>query len=163
MTSEERAPEDAPELVRAFAAAERERAFWQTATVSLTRRFPERFVAVVDTGADAPEGLHKIPLAEVVGTAVDLAGVEVLRRRALASGVPPTRFWVRFVTASTRRLILPVGSPARGRLQGQTARGQPHGRRLGGNGKRRRADHAFTHQALAIGVQAFAQVSPQLE
>src|SRR5262245_2362753 len=91
----ERSPDDEPEVTRAFATAVRERAFWEAHTAGLTLRFPEQFVVVADRGADDREGL---PVAEVVGTAVDLAGVEAHRRRALAAAVPPARLWVRFLS-----------------------------------------------------------------
>jgi hypothetical protein len=99
----ERAPEDEPELTRAFDAAVRERAFWETQAARLTRRFPEQFVVVIDSGADDRRGQ---PVATVGGTAVDLAGVEALHRRFLAEGVPAGRLWVRFLSPSARRLIL---------------------------------------------------------
>lgn len=99
----ERSPEEEPELTRAFAAAARERAFWEAHAAGLARRFPEQFVVVVDSGVDDAQGR---PVAEVVTTAVDLTGVEAHRRRALASGVEAGRLWVRFLSPSPRRLIL---------------------------------------------------------
>lgn len=99
----ERAPEEEPEITRAFATAARERAFWQARAAELTRRFPEQFVVVADTDDDDAEGQ---PVAEIVGTAVDLAGVEGLLRRAVAGGAPAAGLWVRFLSASARRLIL---------------------------------------------------------
>jgi hypothetical protein len=99
----ERAPEDEPDLVRALDAAVRERAFWVDATPRMTRRYPERFVVVLDGGTDTPDG---VPVARLVGDGPDLASVEPIRRAWLAKGVPLERLWVRFLSASPRRLIL---------------------------------------------------------
>src|SRR5262245_13597756 len=99
----ERSPEDEPDLVRALDAAVRERAFWVHATPRLTRRYPERFVVVLGEGTDTPDGA---PVARVAGDGPDLASDEPVRRAWLARGVPPERLWVRFLSASPRRLIL---------------------------------------------------------
>jgi hypothetical protein len=106
-TVEERAPEDEPELVRALEAADRERAFWERATARFTRRYPEQFVVVIDTGRDAPDGT---PEARLAGASPDLAGLEALLQEWRAKGTPAERLWARYVFASGHRMILPRAS-----------------------------------------------------